>query len=146
MAYFPLFARHTLSHASITMNRLHAARSADQRRIIEMEMWDQEFVDMEVERHFNFGKDNLGSFQFGLVQGQIDYRIEKIGEQERIEFSWEGKDETDDALGRGWAVRNKIILKVGFTFILVTILGLRLGDTDRDIITSGFIGAQKPCG
>lgn len=69
-----------------------------------MEMWDQEFVDMETEGYFFFKKDQLGSFQFSLVQGQIDYRIEKIGEIERIEFSWEGQDEDDVALGRGWAV------------------------------------------
>ena len=67
-------------------------------------MWDQEFIDMETEGHFSFGKDEIGSFQFGLVQGRIDYRIEKVGETERLEFSWEGQDENDEALGRGWAV------------------------------------------
>ena len=59
-------------------------------RIIEMEMWDQDFIDMETEGHFTFEKDEIGYFQFGLVQGQIDYRIEKVGEIERLEFSWEG--------------------------------------------------------
>jgi hypothetical protein len=39
-----------------------------------------------------------------LVQGQIDYRIEKTGEIERLEFSWEGQDENDVAIGRGWAI------------------------------------------
>ena len=73
-------------------------------RITQMEMWDQEFVDMETEGYFNFEEDELGSFQFGLVQGQIDYRIEKTGEIERLEFSWEGQDENDVAIGRGWAV------------------------------------------
>ena len=73
-------------------------------RITQMEMWDQEFVDMETEGHFNFKGDQIGSFQFGLVQGQIDYRIEKTGEIERLEFSWEGQDENDVAIGRGWAV------------------------------------------
>jgi len=43
-----------------------------------MEMWDQEFIDMGTEGHFSFGKDEIGSFQFGLVQGQIDYRIGKL--------------------------------------------------------------------
>lgn len=68
-----------------------------------MEMWDQDFIDMETEGYFLFEDDELGSFQFGLVQGRLDYRIEKIGEVERLEFSWEGQDENDDALGRGWA-------------------------------------------
>ncbi len=69
-----------------------------------MEMWDQDFIDLETEGHFTFEKDEIGYFQFGLVQGRIDYRIEKIGEIERLEFSWEGQDENDAALGRGWAV------------------------------------------
>ena len=72
-----------------------------------MEMWDQGFIDMETEGYFLFEDDELGSFQFGLVQGRVDYRIEKIGEVERLEFSWEGQDENDDALGRGWvSVKN----------------------------------------
>ena len=70
-------------------------------RIIEMEMWDQDFVDLETEGYFTFDKDDLGRFQFGAVQGQIDYRVEKIGESERLEFSWEGNDDMDPAYGRG---------------------------------------------
>jgi hypothetical protein len=53
-------------------------------RITEMEMWDQEFIDMGTQGHFLFEKDELGSFQFGLVQGRIDYRIENKGELERL--------------------------------------------------------------
>jgi len=34
----------------------------------------------------------------------MDYRIEKTGEIERLEFSWEGQDENDVAIGRGWAI------------------------------------------
>jgi hypothetical protein len=49
-------------------------------------------------------EDDLGYFQFGLVQGQMDYRVEKIGDIERLEFTWAGQDENDKALGRGWAV------------------------------------------
>jgi hypothetical protein len=73
-------------------------------RIIEMEMWDQDYIDLDTEGHFTFGKDELGSFQFGTVQGQIDYRIENIGNLERLEFSWEGEEENDPVLGRGWVI------------------------------------------
>jgi hypothetical protein len=73
-------------------------------RIIEMELWDKDFIDMETEGYFLFGDDEMGDFQFGLVQGQIDYRIEKAGEIERLEFSWEGQDEDDERHGRGWTV------------------------------------------
>ena len=87
-------------------------------RIINMEMWDQDFIDMETEGHFLFEKDQLGYFQFGLVQGQIDYRIEKIGEIERLEFSWEGQNENDEASGRGWAVIKNDHLEGRFYFYL----------------------------
>lgn len=80
-------------------------------RIIEMELWDRDFIDMETEGYFHFEKDETGHFQFGLVQGQIDYRIEKVGEIERLEFSWEGQDENDEALGRGWAfIKNNFLV------------------------------------
>jgi len=87
-------------------------------RIIEMEMWDQEFIDMETEGYFLFEKGGSGSFQFGLVQGQIDYRIEKTGEVERLEFSWEGQDENDEAMGCGWALVKNDHLEGRFFFHL----------------------------
>jgi hypothetical protein len=59
--------------------------------IVEMEAWDQDYVNMEVPGHFIFNKDGSGYFQFGLVQGEMDCRIETIGDGERIEFFWEGK-------------------------------------------------------
>jgi len=62
-------------------------------------MWSQDFIDMETEGYFSFETEELGCFQFGLVQGRIDYRIEKIGDIERLEFTWEGQDENDEALG-----------------------------------------------
>ena len=58
-----------------------------------MEAWDQEYIDMEVPGHF----------QFGLVQGEMDCRLENAGGKARIEFSWEGQAELDSASGRGWA-------------------------------------------
>jgi hypothetical protein len=72
--------------------------------IIEMEAWDQEYVNMEVPGHFTIKKDSTGNFQFGLVQGEMDCRVETGDRGLRIEFSWEGQDEMDPASGRGWAV------------------------------------------
>ena len=72
--------------------------------IMEMEAWDQEYVNMEVPGHFTFKKNGTGLFQFGLVQGEMDGRMDNYGGRERIEFSWEGRDELDSASGRGWAV------------------------------------------
>jgi len=72
--------------------------------IIEMEAWDQEYVNMEVPGHFTFMKDGTGNFQFGLVQGEMDWRLENMDEKTRVEYSWEGQDEHDPVSGRGWAV------------------------------------------
>lgn len=75
--------------------------------IVEMEMWDQDYVNMEVPGHFTFHKNGAGSFQFGLVQGDMDCRVENVGGTSWIAFSWEGGDEMDAASGRGWAVMEK---------------------------------------
>ena len=73
-------------------------------RIREMEHWDQNFIDLDVPGYFLFEKDKSGHFQFVAIEGEIDYRIEEVGEVERIEFSWVGHDEGDPVSGRGWAV------------------------------------------
>ena len=72
--------------------------------IAEMEAWDQDFVNMEVPGHFTFRKDGTGHFQFGLVHGEMDCRLDDMGGKVRIEFSWEGQDDLDPAIGRGWAL------------------------------------------
>jgi hypothetical protein len=68
-------------------------------RIVWMDVWGQDFVDMEVPGHFTFREDGTGSFQFGLVCGEMDTQIQG----NRIEFSWVGNDEMDEASGRGCA-------------------------------------------
>ena len=75
--------------------------------IVEMEMWDQDYVNMAVPGHFTFHKNSTGSFQFGLVQGEMDWRVENADGAPWIEFSWEGGDDMDPASGRGWAVIEK---------------------------------------
>ncbi len=68
-----------------------------------MDLWDQDFVDEEVEVCFEFGSHNIGSFQFGYVQGQIDYRVGTCDGKPCVEFAWVGNNESDSAQGRGWA-------------------------------------------
>ena len=72
--------------------------------IVEMEAWEQEYVNMEVPGYFIFNKDGTGSFQFGLVQGEMDCRLENADGKVRIAFSWEGQEESDPVSGRGWAM------------------------------------------
>jgi hypothetical protein len=73
-------------------------------RIIEMEQWDQDFIDLVVPGYITFSEDHLGEFQFGAVHGDLDYRLASYQETERLEFSWEGEDEMDPVSGRGWAI------------------------------------------
>jgi hypothetical protein len=75
-------------------------------RITSMELWDQHFVDAEVEGYLKVGPRNLGSFQFGYVQGEIDNRLTSRDGQPCLEFTWEGNDEMNMACGRGWVVKN----------------------------------------
>ena len=72
-------------------------------KIIEMELWDQDFIDAEVPGYISFGENGRGEFQFGYVHGYMDcYYLEK-NECNAVEFSWEGNDEMDSAFGRGSA-------------------------------------------
>jgi hypothetical protein len=68
-------------------------------RIAWMSGWDMDYVDMEVPGHVTFESRGTGSFQFGLVQGQLDCRVKG----RRVEFTWSGFDEGDELSGRGYA-------------------------------------------
>jgi hypothetical protein len=85
-------------------------------RITEMEQWDQEYIDLVVPGYFEFRKNNIGEFQFGIVEGDIDYRIEKVGDDKRLDFSWEGQEEYESLSGRGWATveKNELIGRIFF--------------------------------
>jgi hypothetical protein len=71
-------------------------------RITEMEEWDKDFIDAEEEGYIEFGKGGQGDFQFGYVHGFIDYNVETEAGKQRLDFSWEGSNEMDEAAGRGW--------------------------------------------
>ncbi|HIK17605.1 MAG TPA: hypothetical protein IGS53_20255 [Leptolyngbyaceae cyanobacterium M33_DOE_097] len=70
--------------------------------ITDMENWDEDYFNMEVQAYIEIDKRGAGDFQFGLVAGQIDGEIVKEGKSEKLEFTWEGRDENDEAFGSGW--------------------------------------------
>ena len=72
-------------------------------RIVHMELWGPDYLDLEVPAHITFESDRLGSFQFGAVRVWIDYRITNEGPSPKVEFSWEGFNDADPSCGRGWA-------------------------------------------
>lgn len=71
-------------------------------RIVWMSTWDQDYVDMDGPGHITFGASRSGSFQFGLVQAQLDCRLAKPPGHS-IEFTWHGFDEGTEHTGRGHA-------------------------------------------
>ncbi len=73
-------------------------------RITWMDQWDQDYVDEEVEGFIEFDSKGLGSFQFGCVYGQMDHRDSTRDGHPCVEWTWEGNDESEAAMGRGWAV------------------------------------------
>lgn len=70
--------------------------------IYEMEMWDEDYCNMEVQAFIEVRKGDLGNFQFGLVSGHIDGYLEQDEGRERYVFTWDGQDEMDPASGMGW--------------------------------------------
>lgn len=70
--------------------------------IYEMELWDEEFCNMEVQAFIEVKKGDVGNFQFGLVRGHLGGYLEKEESGERLIFTWEGQDEMDPASGMGW--------------------------------------------
>jgi len=70
--------------------------------ITQMDMWDEDYINMEVQAFIQIDPNGLGHFQFGLVSGDMDGEVVKTGNIERFDFTWEGNDENDPASGSGW--------------------------------------------
>jgi len=70
-------------------------------RIVEMEQWDMDYIDMESPGHITFKKDGTGQFHFGCVDAGLDWSFDP--RRERAEFTFSGFDEGDEVSGRGWA-------------------------------------------
>jgi hypothetical protein len=64
-----------------------------------MELWDEDYFNMDVQAYVKKEPDNSGCFQFGLVYGDINGRIVDYADGKRLEFTWEGNDECEPASG-----------------------------------------------
>ena len=87
-------------------------------RITEMSEWDQEYIDLVAPGHLTVKRDGTGEFQFGVVETDFDCRVARVGETERLEFSFAGSDERDEVFGRGWATVNGNQMAGWFSFHL----------------------------
>ena len=80
--------------------------------IYEMDNWNEDYFNMEVQAYIEINEKGAGDFQFGLVTGQIDGEVVKDKSGEKLEFTWEGGDENDEASGSGWLrLQDKNILE-----------------------------------
>jgi hypothetical protein len=66
-----------------------------------MESWDQDFVDEDGPGHIIFKRDGLGGLHFGCVDVGLDWQYDQ--EMDRVDFTFEGIDDTNEVSGRGWA-------------------------------------------
>jgi hypothetical protein len=73
-------------------------------RIVEMDVWDNDFLDLVEVAHLTFKGSADGAIAFGALKGFLDVRYGTRDGAACAEFSWEGHDENDPACGRGWVV------------------------------------------
>ena len=57
-----------------------------------MDNWDQDYVDMVIPGHITVTKHG-GEMEFGVVNCDLDCRVEEFAGTERLEFSFLGMDE-----------------------------------------------------
>ena len=72
-------------------------------RIVEMDVWDNAFLDLVEAAHLSFHGETDGEIAFGALKGFLDVRYGSRDGAACAEFSWEGHDDNDPACGRGWA-------------------------------------------
>ena len=86
-------------------------------RIVEMEVWPDDYLDLIEPAHSAFEGDTDGVFVFGAVKGWLDVRYGARDGAACAEFSWEGHNDADPASGRGWATIGTAGRLVGHLFI-----------------------------
>jgi hypothetical protein len=69
-------------------------------RIVEMAAWDADAVDLLGPAYITFDQEGGGEFVFCAVTGGLDC----VCAPNRIEFTWVGHDELDEASGAGFAL------------------------------------------
>ena len=86
-------------------------------RIVEMELWDQKFIDLDGPGHITFARNGRGEMHSGAVNLILDWRLNTGGS--RVGFTFEGFDEGDEVTGKGWAelaggkLKGRIVFHLG---------------------------------
>ena len=74
------------------------------RRIIETELWDREALDLVAPAMLSLKPKGVGQIAFIAIEAQLDYRAVMRDGLPGVEFSFQGFDEGDEVMGRGWAI------------------------------------------
>ena len=86
-------------------------------RIVEMDVWDNDFLDLVEPAHLTFERETGGEIAFGALKGLLDVRYGARDGAACAEFSWEGYDDNDPACGRGWVTIGTAGRLVGHFFL-----------------------------
>lgn len=86
-------------------------------RIVEMDVWDNDFLDLVAQANLTFEGETGGEIAFGALKGFLDVRYGARDGVACAEFSWEGYDDNDPACGRGWVTIGTAGRLVGHFFI-----------------------------
>lgn len=85
-------------------------------RIVEMDLWAREDVDLVAPGFIELEANHTGSFGFIAVHAGLDWRDAPRDGYPGVEFSWEGFDEGDPVTGRGWAMIEETSVLRGHVF------------------------------
>ena len=77
-------------------------------RIVEMDVWDHDVLDIGQEAHLTFEGASDGEIAFVAVKGFLDVRYGARDGAACAEFSWQSTDDGDEACGRGWTPRRTL--------------------------------------
>jgi hypothetical protein len=86
-------------------------------RIVEMDTWDKDFLDLVEKAHITFRGRANGEIAFGALNGDLDVRYGSREGSACAEFSWQGNDEGDSVCGRGWVIHGTAGRLVGHFYI-----------------------------
>ena len=95
-------------------------------RIVEMDVWDNDFLDLVEEAHLTLTGEANGEIAFGALKGFLDPRYGSRDGAACAEFSWEASTATDRPAGRGWGAFGTPGRLVGHCYI-------------HDVVDSAFI-------
>lgn len=86
-------------------------------RIVEMDQWGNDVLDLIEEAHLTFRNAAAGEIAFVALKGFLDVRYGARDGSACAEFSWEGHDDRDPACGRGWVMPGTAGRLVGHIYI-----------------------------